>query len=129
MLKTKEAMKEYTSYKPVKWRDINIKEQIAIISACAVLCIGWTLVTIGFLLSPQGEVHDSVLWILGQTLIYAASVFGLAGYMSSQVFSMKKDINDHFRQMEQMQIEREQMQLERDRLRQGIDYGETPNDN
>lgn len=110
----------HINYTAAKWCDINIKEKIAIVSACATLFIGWLLVSIGFVCEPQGEVHDSVLWILGQALIYSASVFGLAGYMTSQVFTMKRDINDHFRQMEELQLERE-------RLRNGIDTGELPN--
>lgn len=110
---------QHINYSAAKWSDINIKEKIAIVSACVTLFVGWLLVSIGFMIHPQGEVHDSVLWILGQALIYSASVFGLAGYMTSQVFTMKRDINDHFRQMEELQLERE-------RLRNGVDYGEVP---
>lgn len=114
-----EGMGQHISYSVAKWSDINIKEKIAIVSACVTLFIGWLLVCIGFMIHPQGEVHDSVLWILGQALIYSASVFGLAGYMTSQVFTMKRDINDHLHRMEELQIERE-------RLRNGVDYGEVP---
>lgn len=107
------------TYNKVTWSDVNIKEKIAIVSACLTLMIGWTLVTLGFLFEPQGEISDSVLWILGQALIYSASVFGFAGYMTSQVHAFKTDINEHLQKMEELQIERE-------KLRNNIDEGEIP---
>ena len=46
---------------------------------------GWSLTIAGFILPPKGEVHDSVLWILGQTLVYAASVLGIGMYFNSRL--------------------------------------------
>ena len=34
-------------------------------------------------LSAHGSIHDSVLWIFAQCLIYAGSVLGVAGYLRS----------------------------------------------
>ena len=44
---------------------------IAVISAIAMLSFGMIFTGIGFFVAPLGEVSDSVLWILGQALIYA----------------------------------------------------------
>ena len=100
------------------FKDLNIKEKLAIISACAAFTIGWGLVIcaafVPILLSEQG-----VLFILGQALIYSASVFGVALYFKAESVQMKHDINRHIHQMERMSIERE-------RLRNNIDLGEMP---
>lgn len=61
------------------------KDSIAVISAIVMLCFGITLTAIGFALDPSGEVSDSVLWILGQSLIYAGGIFGVAAYTKNMV--------------------------------------------
>lgn len=102
------------------WRDLGIKDKIALISACLAFSFGWLLTLcaafIPVLLSEQG-----ILWILGQSLVYSASVFGLGMYFKAESVQMKSDISKHIQQMEKMSIERE-------KLRHGIDTGEIPED-
>lgn len=101
-----------------KFSDLNIKEKLAIISACAAFICGWVLTGIAafvpLLLSEQ-----SILWILGQAMTYAAAVFGVSMYFNAETRQMKHDINKHIEHMERMQIERE-------KLRKGIDVEEIP---
>ena len=103
-----------------KWQDLNIKDKLAIVSACAAFTIGWTLTCLAafvpILLSEQG-----VLWILGQSLVYSASVFGLGMYFKSETVQMKRDVDRHLEHMERLQIQRE-------KLRKGIDVQEMPNE-
>ena len=102
------------------FNDLNIKEKLAIISACIAFLAGWTLTGIAafvpILLSEQG-----VLWILGQALIYSASVFGLGMYFKAESVQMKQDINRHIHQMERLSIERE-------KLRKGQEVLDLPDD-
>lgn len=102
------------------FNDLNIKEKLAIISACIAFLAGWTLTGIAafvpILLSEQG-----VLWILGQALIYSASVFGLGMYFKAESVQMKQDINRHIHQMERLSIER-------DKLRKGQEVLDLPDD-
>ena len=77
------------------WNDLNIKEKLAIISAILAFVIGWGLTIAGFIVEPLGEVTSSVLWILGQALIYSASVFGVASYFNAETIKMKKDIRSY----------------------------------
>ncbi len=103
------------------WSDLNIKERLAIVSAISAFILGWIMSIAGFWIPPVGNVADSVLWILGQALIYAASVFGVTSYFSAETLQMKKDINAHIEKMERLRVERE-------KLRQGIDIEEMPNE-
>ena len=102
------------------WSDLNIKEKLAIVSACAAFTIGWGLVIcaafVPILLSEQG-----VLFILGQALIYSASVFGVALYFKAESVQMKHDIERYFDRKERLQVERM-------KIRQGIDLPEIPNE-
>lgn len=68
-----------------KYRDLGIKDKVAICSCIAAFILGWLLTIAGFIVSPLGEVSDSVLWILGQSLLYCASVLGIGMYASNQV--------------------------------------------
>lgn len=78
------------------FKDLNIKDKLAIISACIAFTAGWSLTIIAafipILLSEQG-----VLWVLGQALIYSASVFGLGMYFKSETSQMKADMRRYLR--------------------------------
>lgn len=104
------------------WKDLNIKEKLAIISAIAAFIIGWALSVAGFIVPPIGEVHESILFILGQALIYAASVFGIAAYFKAESTQMKYDISKHIDNVERMVIQREN-------LRNNGDVDEIPEEN
>lgn len=56
------------------------KDTITVVSAVAMLAFGCILTTIAFFISPMGEIHDSVLWVLGQCFVYAGSALGIAAY-------------------------------------------------
>lgn len=57
-------------------------------TASALLMLTWaaTLTTVGFAIAPPGEIHDSVLWVLGQAFLYAGGIFGIkeAGKVSAR---------------------------------------------
>ena len=100
------------------FKDLNIKDKLAIISACIAFTVGWSLTIcaafVPLLLSEQG-----ILWILGQALIYSASVFGLGMYFKSESTQMRRDVERYFDKKEKLQVERM-------KIRQGIDEGEMP---
>lgn len=83
-----------------KWCDLSIKEKIAIITAVAAFIVGWAMSIAGFWIPPVGEVADSILWILGQALIYAASVFGITGYFTSETRRLKQDVDRQIEEYE-----------------------------
>lgn len=45
------------------------------------LLFGAALATVALTIPPPGEIHDSVLYIFAQILIYAGTVFGLDIYI------------------------------------------------
>lgn len=101
------------------WSKLGIKEKIALISACAAFILGWAMSILGFCVPPIGEVADSILWILGQGLLYAASVFGVTAYFKSESVQLRKDMDRHLESIEKAQIQRE-------KLRQNLEIDEIP---
>lgn len=77
------------------WCSLNIKEKIAIISAIAAFVAGWGLSIAAFIVPPVGEISDGILWILGQSLVYASSVFGITSYFSTETIRMKRDLRHY----------------------------------
>ena len=92
----------------ITFKDLNIKEKLAIISACAAFTLGWLLTGIAafvpLLLSEQ-----SILWILGQAMTYSAAVFGVSMYFNAETRIMKKSIDRHLAHTERMIIQRENL--------------------
>lgn len=83
----------------------NIKELIAYIFATVSLFIGFGLVIAGFIVDPTGEIHGSVQWVLGECLIFTASVLGISLHIKNELSSMKdhlhKHIDDRFNNLEE----------------------------
>lgn len=86
-----------------KWVNLGIKEKLAIGSACVAFFLGWAITLcaafVPLLISEQG-----VLWILGQSLVYTASVFGVSLYFKSEAIQLRHDIDKHLEHVERMRL-------------------------
>ena len=63
----------------------NIKELTAIV----LLTFGIILAFVALLIPPPGEIHDSVLFLFAQILIYCGSIFGIDCYISKKIHDEK----------------------------------------
>lgn len=97
----------------------TLKQKVAMLSGIIAFCLGWGLTIAGFCIPPIGEIADSVLWVLGQSLIYTGSVLGLTQYFSAESVKLRHDMDRHLEQIERLQIQRE-------KLRNGIPIDEIP---
>ena len=61
----------------------DLKELTAIV----LLTFGILLAFVALLMPPPGEIHDSVLYIFAQILIYCGSIFGIDSYISQKIKS------------------------------------------
>ena len=68
------------------------QNNIMVYSAVAMLVVGVTLNLAGFIIPPTGEISDSVLWVLAQSLIYAGSVFGVKSYIDDKVDDISRKL-------------------------------------
>lgn len=63
----------------------DMKDNTMIGAALITLASGIVLCFLSFFLDRQHEIKSSVLWYFGQTLLYAASSFGLATYVKTKL--------------------------------------------
>ena len=77
---------------------MDIKQKTAYVTAIIAFVLGWFLVIAGFYMPPEGEVSDSVLWILGQALIYTASVLGVTMYFNSQMVKLRAETRRYIKE-------------------------------
>ncbi len=97
-----------------RWADLEIKTKIAYITAILAFLVGWGLTIAGFCMPPVGEITESVLWVLGQALVYTASIFGVGMYVTGSVRNMKRAIGDFMRE-EHRQYHNEEEIIEEDK--------------
>lgn len=70
------------------------KEIIQHGSAVGMLILGSGLAIAGFIQSSQGQIHDSVLWLFAQCLLYAGSIFGVSVYISDRFSRIEHKIQN-----------------------------------
>ena len=67
------------------YKELDFKNKVAVITCLLAFGLGWSLTIVGFIVPPLGEVSDSVLWILGQALLYTSAVLGVGMYTQSLI--------------------------------------------
>lgn len=65
-----------------------------IMMAALLLVLGTVLLIAGFIVPPQGEIHESVLVAFGEILTFAGCVFGMNYHYRSVLSKFMKDVRD-----------------------------------
>ena len=68
------------------------KEYFAVLSALCMQLSGIGLAVASFLRTPEGEIADSVLWYVAQTLIYSGSIFGVSVYLQTKMAEIRSEL-------------------------------------
>ena len=93
-----------------------IKENLTYGSAIGMLLFGVALTTAGFIIDPAGQIHDSVLYVLGQCLIFAGSVMGVSAYATGKMRDIedkvRRDIDRRFRSYDRPRNLHDPMQMD-----------------
>lgn len=76
------------------------RETAAYITAIFAFVCGWGLTIAGFCVPPTGEVSGSVLAVLGEAMVYAASVFGVTMYFRNQMEQFRADTRKYINDIE-----------------------------
>ena len=72
----------------MKWNNQS-KEIAAHVCAGLLLLFGMIMIVCGFITPPSGEVHDSILWIFGQTLVFSGAVLGISLHVDNSIKSIE----------------------------------------
>ena len=81
----------------MKWNNQS-KEIVAHIVAGVMLLFGMIMVVCGFITPPSGEVHDSILWIFGQTLVFSGAVLGISLHVDNSIKSIEAKLEEKMNQ-------------------------------
>lgn len=81
-----------------KIEKMTMKEKIAYGTCIAAFVLGWGLTIAGFVVPPMGVVSDSILWILGQSLLYCGAVVGISSHYGTEVKKFEKKVSDYVKQ-------------------------------
>lgn len=73
------------------------RENLQVGSALGMLALGMALTMAGFIVSPLGEIHESVLGLFAECLIYAGSIFGVAIYIQTKYAELRAYVEERTR--------------------------------
>ena len=79
---------------------MDSKQRAAFVTAIIAFVAGWGLTIAGFCVPPTGEVSGSVLAVLGEAMVYAASVFGVSMYFSHEMAKFRHDTRQYIDRIE-----------------------------
>lgn len=68
------------------------KDHMAIVSAILMQLSGIALAIASFVRSDVGEIPESVLWYVAQTLVYSGSIFGVSVYVQTKVAEIRSEL-------------------------------------
>lgn len=78
-----------------KWT-AETKEIISFSTAILMLVFAIVIGMYGMWCPPLGEIHESILWVIAQCLIYAGSIFGITNMVKNSCNKIKKELQDEF---------------------------------
>lgn len=73
-------------------KNLSLKDFIAYLTAILAFLAGWGVTIAGFMIPPVGDITDSVLWVLGQSLIYTSSILGVSMYMRYNIQKIERKL-------------------------------------
>jgi len=83
------------------------KQKAAFVTAIIAFVAGWGLTIAGFCVPPTGEVSGSVLAVLGEAMVYAASVFGVGMYFNHELTKFRSDTRRYIKEIEEKEVQDE----------------------
>ena len=72
---------------------MSIKDAIAYTTSILAFTIGFGIIILGFFVNPVGEIHDSNLWVLGESLSYTGAILGIGLYTKHSIEKMKRQLH------------------------------------
>ena len=73
-------------YKKMRLEMSDSTKEIVQYSICVLCILGAMIMSfIALYMDPEGEIHDSILWICGQVLVFVGSIFGISSVHNVQL--------------------------------------------
>lgn len=72
----------------------DIKDWIKFISSIVLLVVGAVLIFISIYLPPIGQIHTSVLTVIGEIFTFVGAIFGIGEYAAIQIAKINNKSED-----------------------------------
>lgn len=59
---------------------------------------GFLLAVVGFIVPPTGQIHESVLGVFAECLIYAGSIFGVTIYIQTKYTELRSYLDSKLKE-------------------------------
>ncbi|MCD8207757.1 MAG: hypothetical protein LUD72_07460 [Bacteroidales bacterium] len=75
-----------------KFSELPVKDKVIYTTTVVMMVFGIALTVAGFIVEPLGEVSNSVLWVLGQSLLYCAAALGITSYYDGKLRDFQDEV-------------------------------------
>ena len=74
------------------WSDLCFKDKVAYIVTCAAFIVGTALAIAGLVIEPTGEIHPSVITLVGLFLSFAGALLGISHHFENELGKFKASV-------------------------------------
>lgn len=76
---------------PQNWSQLTFRDKVAYIVTCAAFTIGAALAVAGLIIPPMGEVHPSVITLVGLFLSFCGALLGISHHFENELEKFKNE--------------------------------------
>lgn len=86
---------------PQSWSELTFRDKVAYIVTCAAFTIGAALSIAGLVIPPMGEVHPSVITLVGLFLSFCGALLGISHHFENELEKFKNETLSSLNQLKQ----------------------------
>lgn len=86
---------------PQNWSELTFRDKVAYIVTCAAFTVGTALSIVGLVVPPVGEVHPSVITLVGLFLSFCGALLGISHHFENELEKFKNETLASLNQLNQ----------------------------
>ena len=86
---------------PQNWSELSFRDKVAYIVTCTSFVIGAALSIAGLIIPPMGEVHPSVITLVGLFLSFCGALLGINHHFENELEKFKNETLSSLNQLKQ----------------------------
>ena len=79
---------------PQNWRELSYRDKVAYSVTIGAFIIGVALSITGMILPPTGEIHTSVITLVGLLLSFAGALLGISHHFQNELGKFKASVEE-----------------------------------
>ena len=74
------------------WSELSYRDKVAYSVTCAAFIVGTALAIAGLVIEPTGEIHPSVITLVGLFLSFAGALLGISHHFENELGKFKASV-------------------------------------